>query len=130
MDRYANLEVNYLLQRVESFGGVVVLTTNLDTSIDPALRRRLSSHIVFAAPERTEQLRLWCSMLATGAPLAPDLDIESIADDFHEMTGANIRNAAIAAAFLASEEGTIIGTTHLRRAARSEYRAMGRVLQR
>jgi len=128
VDRYANLEVNYLLQRVESFGGVVVLTTNLDSSIDPALRRRLASHIVFGAPERDEQVRLWKSMLATGAPLETNLDFEQLAEEFEAMAGANIRNAVLAAAFLASEEGSIIGYEHLRRAARGEYRAMGHVL--
>jgi hypothetical protein len=128
VDRYANLEVNYLLQRVESFGGVVVLTTNLDTSIDPALRRRLASHIVFGAPERDEQLRLWRSMLATGAPMKPDLRLEELAEEFSSMTGANIRNAVLAAAFLAAEEKSLIGFEHLRRAARGEYRAMGHVL--
>ncbi len=128
VDRYANLEVNYLLQRVESFGGVVLLTTNLDTSIDPALRRRLASHIVFGPPERDEQLRLWHSMLATGAPLKPDLHLEAIVEEFDSMSGANIRNAVLAAAFLASEEGSAIGHDHLRRAARGEYRAMGHVL--
>jgi len=128
-DRYANLEVNYLLQRVESFGGVVILTTNLDTSIDPALRRRLASHIVFGGPEATERVRLWHEMLDTGAPV-DEVDLESLADEFEEMTGANIRNAVLAAAFLAAEEGTAIGQDHLRRAARREYRAMGHVLGR
>jgi hypothetical protein len=130
VDRYANLEVNYLLQRVESFGGVVVLTTNLDTSIDPALRRRLASHIVFGAPEIDERIQLWRSMLSTGAPTASDLDLQELADEFSEMTGANIRNSVLAAAFLAAEEGREIGQAHLRRAARGEYRAMGRVLGR
>ena len=69
-------------------------------------------------------------MLATGAPLQPNLDLRSLAEDFSQMTGANIRNAVIAAAFLAAEDGTHIGTSHLHRAARSEYRAMGHVLTR
>jgi len=126
-DRYANLEVNYLLQRVESFGGVVILTTNLDTSIDPALRRRLASHIVFGNPESGERVQLWREMLNTGAPV-DDIDHETLADEFEEMTGANIRNAVLAAAFLAADEGRTISQQHLRRAARSEYRAMGHVL--
>jgi SpoVK/Ycf46/Vps4 family AAA+-type ATPase len=130
IDRYANLEVNYLLQRVESFGGVVVLTTNLDTSIDPALRRRLASHIVFAPPETDERERLWQAMLDTAAPRERGIDLRALAEEFAEMTGANIRNATLAAAFLAAEEGAPIGTNHLRRAARSEYRAMGRGLDR
>ncbi len=128
VDRYANLEVNYLLQRVEAFGGVVILTTNLDTSIDPALRRRLAGHVVFAAPDVDERERLWREMLATGAPTDGAVDVVALADEFSEMTGANIRNAVLAAAFLAAEEGKIIDQGHLRRAARGEYRAMGRVL--
>jgi hypothetical protein len=129
-DRYANLEVNYLLQRVESFGGIVILTTNLDTSIDPALRRRLASHIVFTTPDLDERRQLWESMLATGGPVAADLDFDQLAEEFDAMTGANIRNAVISAAFLAAEEGQTITGDHLRRAARGEYRAMGRVLSR
>jgi hypothetical protein len=128
VDRYANLEVNYLLQRVESFNGVVVLTTNLDTSIDPALRRRLASHIRFAAPETEERARLWHEMLATGAPVDDDVDLRKLAEEFSAMTGANIRNAVLSAAFLAAEEGKTIGFQHLLRAARGEYRAMGHVL--
>jgi len=128
VDRYANLEVNYLLQRVESFGGVVILTTNLDASIDPALRRRLASHIVFEPPERDERLLLWHGMLAAGAPLAPELGLERLADELPAMTGANIRNAVLTAAFLAAEDGAPISAAHLARGARSEYRAMGRML--
>jgi AAA+ superfamily predicted ATPase len=130
VDRYANLEVNYLLQRVESFGGVVILTTNLDTSIDPALRRRLASHIVFTTPELEERVALWREMLAVGAPLEANLDLAALADEFSEMTGANIRNAVLTAAFLAAEQGKIIGAAQLSAAARSEYRAMGHVLTR
>jgi ATPase family protein associated with various cellular activities (AAA) len=130
VDRYANLEVNYLLQRVESFGGVVILTTNLDTSIDPALRRRLASHIVFSLPDLEERRRLWESMLATGVEVASDVDLDVLADEFDAMTGANIRNAVLSAAFLAASERRTIDASHLRRAARGEYRAMGRVLSR
>jgi SpoVK/Ycf46/Vps4 family AAA+-type ATPase len=130
VDRYANLEVNYLLQRVESFGGIVILTTNLDSSIDPALRRRLASHIVFERPEVEEREKLWHAMLDADAPLEPNLDVRRLATEFADMTGANIRNASLAAAFLAADEGRPIGTSHLQRAARGEYRAMGRVLDR
>jgi len=129
-DRYANLEVNYLLQRIESFGGLTILTTNLDQSIDKALRRRLASHIVFAPPDDDERERLWQTLTATGgAPLAPELDFVALAHDFPTMTGANIRNAAIAAAFLAANDrSTTISFDHLMRAARAEYRSMGHVL--
>jgi SpoVK/Ycf46/Vps4 family AAA+-type ATPase len=129
VDRYANLEVNYLLQRIESFGGVTILTTNLDTSIDPALKRRLASHIVFQAPELAESVKLWERMLAVQAPLARPLELEKLARTYEAMTGANIRNAVLAAAFTAASEGLSISQKHLERAARGEYRAMGRVLR-
>ena len=128
VDRYANLEVNYLLQRIESFGGVTILTTNLDTSIDPALRRRLASHIVFHAPEQAEAEQLWERMLAVGAPVARPLALDKLAKAFPAMVGANIRNAVLAAAFMAAAEGAAISMSHLERAARGEYRAMGRAL--
>jgi hypothetical protein len=129
VDRYANLEVNYLLQRIESFGGVTVLTTNMDTSIDPALRRRLACQIAFWPPEAAERARLWERMLAARGPVARHIEFKRLADDHPEMTGANIRNAVLAAAFLAAAEGTQITQALLDRAARTEYRAMGRVLR-
>jgi SpoVK/Ycf46/Vps4 family AAA+-type ATPase len=129
-DRYANLEVNFLLQRIERFNGIVILTTNLDASIDKALKRRLAAHIVFQHPEEEEQAQLWRQLLsAKGAPLGRDIDAHSLARLFPQMTGANIRNAALAAAFLTADEGgkTIDHATVLR-AARSEYLSMGHVL--
>jgi ATPase family associated with various cellular activities (AAA) len=127
-DRYANLEVNYLLQRIESFGGVSILTTNLDASIDPALRRRLAASIVFWPPELDDRKRLWQRMLTSRAPIAGEIDLHTLASEFDEMTGANIRNAVLAAAFLAAAEGKPITQSSLERAARGEYLAMGRVL--
>jgi len=127
-DRYANLEVNYLLQRVESFGGITILTTNLDQSIDPALMRRLAAHVKFWPPEQEERASLWRGMLAGAVPLAEDVDFDELARRFSEMTGANIRNAAIAGAFLAASEGSQVTMQHLERAARGEYASMGRAL--
>jgi hypothetical protein len=129
-DRYANLEVNYLLQRVEAFNGITILTTNLETAIDTALKRRLAAHIVFAAPEEDERARLWHRQTTTGAsPLADDVDCEELSRLFPKMSGANIRNAAISAAFLAAaDDATAISQSHLVRAARAEYRSMGHVI--
>ena len=126
-DRYANLEVNYLLQRVESWRGITILTTNLDASIDPALRRRLAAHITFWPPEHAERVTLWSRYLSTGAPVAA-VDLDALAGDFPDMSGANIRNAALTATFLAADIGTPITQELLERAARAEYRSMGRVL--
>lgn len=129
-DRYANLEVNYLLQRIETFGGVTILTTNLDTSIDAALRRRLAAHVVFWPPEHDERLRLWQRFATCGAPTRGTLQLDVLAEEFPDMTGANIRNASLAAAFLAAAGDGAISQELLVRAARSEYRAMGRVFGR
>ena len=129
-DRYANLEVNYLLQRVESFGGITILTTNLDTAIDRALKRRLAAHIVFDEPDEEARLTLWQRLATTAtAPLADDIDYPELARAFPKMSGANIRNAALSAAFLAAADlAAQIGQSHLSRAARAEYRSMGYVL--
>jgi hypothetical protein len=129
VDRYANLEVNYLLQRIESFGGVTVLTTNMDTSIDPALRRRLACQIAFWPPEAAERVRLWTRMLEARGPVARNIDVRKLSEHYPEMTGANIRNAVLAAAFLAAAERTAITQALLERAAHGEYKAMGRVLR-
>jgi AAA+ superfamily predicted ATPase len=130
VDRYANLEVNYLLQRVEAFGGITILTTNLETAIDDALKRRLSSHIVFAAPEEDERERLWQRQTTTvSAPIAEDVDHAELARMFPNMSGANIRNAAISSAFLAAADAaSTITQHHMIRAARAEYRSMGHMV--
>jgi SpoVK/Ycf46/Vps4 family AAA+-type ATPase len=107
-----------------------VLTTNLDSSIDKALKRRLAAHVVFWPPDEDEREGLWRRQLDTGdAPLADDLDFAELAARYPDMTGANIRNAALAAAFLASSEKSAITHAHLERAAKGEYRTMGRVMR-
>ena len=126
-DRYANLEVNYLLQRMEAFAGIIILTTNHDTAIDDAFRRRLSLRVEFPIPEPDERERLWRSLLPAAAAVAADIDFALLADRF-EMTGGYIKNAALRAAFLAADEGAAIAMRHLVRAARSEYQAMGKVV--
>ncbi len=127
-DRYGNLEVNYLLQRVETFGGVCILTSNLEASIDPAFKRRLASHIVFWPPDLEERIALWRSFLPKEAPVTRDVDFHKLADRYQKMTGANIRNAALSAAYMAASEGTEITQEILDRAAKGEYRTMGYVL--
>ena len=126
-DRNANLEVNYLLQRMESFAGIVILTTNLDAAIDDAFRRRLSLRVEFPVPDPDERARLWRALLPAIAQVADDLDFDALGARF-EMTGGYIRNAALRAAFLAADEGTAIAMRHLVRAARAEYQAMGKVM--
>ena len=127
-DRYANLEVNYLLQRVEAFGGIVLLTTNLETAIDPAVKRRLGTHIVFDPPDEELRAALWRRMIPPGAPFAGALDAEALAHAYPQMTGAHIRNATISAAFLAAADGNPLSQPYLEAAALAEYESSGRVI--
>ena len=127
-DRYANLEVNYLLQRMESFEGISILTTNLETSVDEAFRRRLAFRITFPLPEVEERERLWRTMLTASASVAPGLDFKSLALRY-EMSGGYIRNAVLRAAYLAAADGGTITQRHLQRAAVLEYTAMGKIIQ-
>jgi len=126
-DRHANQEVNYLLQRLESFAGVCLLTTNHETALDEAFRRRISVHVRFQLPEVGERKRLWKAMLPTAAPLAEDLQLDSLARSF-AMSGGYIRNAVLRAAFLAADSNSVIDAALLARAAQLEYEAMGKVV--
>jgi len=127
VDRYANLEVNYLLQRMEAFSGITILTTNLDAAIDEAFRRRLAVRIQFPMPEADERLRLWRALLPAQAAVAPDIDFAVLADRY-AMSGGYIRNAVVRAAFLAAADGSPITMRLLVRAAALEYAAMGKVM--
>ncbi|MFT3700364.1 MAG: ATP-binding protein [Kofleriaceae bacterium] len=125
-DRYANLETNYLLQRMESFTGICLLTSNHESNIDPAFQRRLSLHLRFQVPDADERAKLWRAMLPEQAPVDADVDFAGLGRRF-EMTGGYIRNAALRAAFLAADEGTSISEAHLEHAARMEYDGMGKI---
>jgi AAA+ superfamily predicted ATPase len=125
-DRYANLETNYLLQRLESFTGICLLTSNHETNIDPAFLRRLSLHLRFELPDVEERAQLWRAMLPKAAPVAAGVDVQSLARRY-AMSGGYIRNAALRAAFLAANDDGAITATHLERAARSEYEGMGKI---
>src|SRR5262249_46816504 len=127
--RYANLAVNYLLQRLEQYSGIAVLTTNRPAGLDEALQRRLSLHLRLEMPEPEERTRLWRSLVPAEAALAADGDFAGLAKEF-ELTGGYIKNVTVRAAFLASGEGRAIDMGLLRRAAALELEDMGRVVQR
>lgn len=127
-DRYANLEVNYLLQRMESFDGISILTTNHETSVDEAFRRRLAFRVAFPLPEIDEREKLWRVMLPAEAETAAKLDFHALAERF-EMSGGYIRNAVLRAAYLAAADGSAITQRHLQRAATLEYTATGKIIQ-
>jgi ATP-dependent 26S proteasome regulatory subunit len=126
VDRYANLEVNYLLQRMEAFNGITILTTNLDSSIDDAFRRRISFRVDFPMPEIEDRERLWRTMLPQQAEVAPNIDFLGLATKF-EFSGGYIRNAVLRAAFFAADDGGPITQAHLQRAALLEYASMGKI---
>jgi SpoVK/Ycf46/Vps4 family AAA+-type ATPase len=124
-DRYANLEVNYLLQRIEAFEGICVLTTNHETAIDTAFLRRLAAHIRVPMPDRDQRELLWQAMIPERAECAGELELGTLADLV--MSGGYIKNAVLRAAYLAASEGGPITGEHLRRGARTEYEAMGKL---
>ncbi|MDB4961745.1 MAG: hypothetical protein JWP01_1744 [Myxococcales bacterium] len=126
VDRYANLEVNYLLQRMEQFNGITILTTNLDSSIDDAFRRRISFRVDFPLPDIDDRERLWRSMIPKQAQVAPNINYRALATRY-EFTGGYIRNAVLRAAFLAADDDSAITTQHLQRAAMLESAAMGKL---
>jgi hypothetical protein len=124
-DRYANIEVSYLLQRLESHDGCVILTTNLRRNIDQAFVRRLSATVEFAAPDAAQRRAIWQGNLPAGAPLG-DLDLDFLAERF-AVTGGMIRNVTLGAAFLAAESGQPIGMRHLVLAMKRELQKAGRL---
>jgi MoxR-like ATPase len=131
-DRYANIEIDYLLQRLDTFRGVAVLATNRKSDLDPAFLRRLRVIVDFVAPAAGERLRLWGHALpertSTGQPLTADLDREWLAANL-ELTGAEITSIALAAAFDAREAGELIETAHVVSASRRELDKRGTVLR-
>jgi SpoVK/Ycf46/Vps4 family AAA+-type ATPase len=126
-DRYANIEISYLLQRMESFDGVTILATNLKANLDEAFTRRLQFAVDFPFPRAADRLRIWRTLFPPGVPRDPDLDLERMAESF-EITGGNIRNILINAAYLAATDGQVVRMTHLLHGARREMQKMGRLV--
>jgi SpoVK/Ycf46/Vps4 family AAA+-type ATPase len=126
-DRYANVETAYLLQRLETYDGVAVLTTNLRGNIDEAFLRRLDCVLEFPMPEEPERLAIWRRALPAQAPLSADLDLEFLARKF-KLSGGHIRNIALGAGYLAAAEHGVIGMSHLVRATKREYQKLGKLV--
>lgn len=126
-DRFANLEVNYILQRMETFDGVSVLTTNAESSIDPALQRRLNFRIRFPEPEVDEREKLWRQLLPPATGLHDGVDFRALAEKF-DMTGGYIKNAVVRAAVIAARAGRAMVADDLWMGAHYEYIEMGKVM--
>ncbi len=117
-DRYANIEVSYLLQRIEAFRGLAILTTNLKESIDEAFMRRVRFAINFPFPAPDQRAAIWARIFPVQTP-TQDLNADRLAQ--LNVTGGNIRNIALHAAFLAAEGDGVVTMAHMLRAARAEY---------
>jgi hypothetical protein len=125
-DRYANIEVAYLLQKMESYAGAVILATNFRQNLDEAFLRRLDFVIDFPFPEAEDRERIWHLLLPEAAPLGEDIDVPFLAGQF-KLSGGSIRNVSLAAAFLAAEDGASISMRHLIKGVALEYGKLGRL---
>jgi SpoVK/Ycf46/Vps4 family AAA+-type ATPase len=128
-DRYANIEVGYLLQKMDEYEGIVILATNFRKNMDEAFTRRIHHIIEFPLPEAQYRLQIWKTLIPPDAPLAEDVNFGFLARQF-ELAGGNIRNAVLAAAFLAAESGGAICMAHFIRAVSGELQKLGRLPSR
>jgi ATPase family protein associated with various cellular activities (AAA)/winged helix domain-containing protein len=117
-DRYANIEVSYLLQRMESYRGLAILTTNMKSALDPAFLRRLRFIVQFPFPDAAQRAEIWRRIFPASTP-TQELDLLKLSR--LNVAGGNICNIAMNAAFLAAEANEPVRMKHLLRAARSEY---------
>src|SRR4051812_21901824 len=125
-DRYANIEVAYLLQKMEGYPGAVILATNFRRNIDDAFVRRLDFVIDFPFPEAEDRRRIWERVLPAEAPKADDIDLDFLSEKF-KLSGGAIRNCSLAAAFQAADDDGPISMRHLVRAVAQEYGKQGRL---
>jgi hypothetical protein len=125
-DRYANVEVAYLLQKLEDHDGVVILASNLKRNIDDAFARRLQYVIDFPQPDAAQREQLWRGMFPPRAPRAEDIDFAFLARQF-ELAGGDIRNVVLDAAFLAAQDGGSIGMPQLVQALARQMAKQGRM---
>lgn len=127
VDRYANLETNYLLQRIEEYDGIAILSSNLKQNIDEAFTRRFHFVLEFPFPDRPAREEIWQRSFPREAPLADDVDFGFLADRY-KFTGGNIKNSILRAAFLGATQGEEIEMIHILRGVVREYQNLEREL--
>ncbi len=125
-DRYANIEIAYLLQKMDEYEGVVILATNLRNNIDEAFARRMHFTIEFPIPEEADRLRIWQSIFPREMPVGKEVDLSFMARQF-KITGGNIKNIAVSAAFLAAQDGRMLKMENLIHATKREYQKIGKL---
>jgi hypothetical protein len=124
-DRYANIEISYLLQKMEEYQGISILATNLRQNIDEAFVRRLQAIVEFPFPDEEYRRRIWESVFPREAPLDEDVRFDLLAREVR-LTGGNIKNMALAASFYAAADGGVVHLSHLVHAAFREHQKMAR----
>ncbi len=129
-DRYANIETGYLLQKMEEYDGIVVLATNLRKNLDDAFVRRMHFMLEYPFPEEEDRLEIWRKVFPVEVPLGQSVDLRFMARQF-KIAGGNIKNIALAAAFLAAgdldQPGQSVEMAHLIGATRREFQKMGKL---
>ena len=124
-DRYANIEISYLLQKMEEYRGVSILATNLRQNLDDAFVRRLQAIVEFPFPDEECRRRIWESIYPKQMPMGEDIRFDLLAREVR-LAGGNIKNIALAAAFLAAGDGGVVRPPHLVQAARREHQKLAR----
>ncbi len=128
VDRYSNMATNMLLQEIENFEGIVILTTNLEKNIDKAFSRRIGFKIHFPFPEARYRARIWKTLMPKACPVDPALDWQELGERY-ELAGGNIKNAVLRAAYQAAADNDIVRAKHLEFAARQECKNAGKVFR-
>ncbi len=125
-DRYANIEISYLLQKMEEYEGIVILATNLHKNMDEAFVRRMHFVVEFPSPEEEHRFSIWSNIFPKKAPLDKNVDFRFLAKQF-KITGGSIKNIALSAAFLAADNDSNITMRHIIRATKREFQKMGKL---
>jgi AAA+ superfamily predicted ATPase len=125
-DRYANIETSYLLQKMEEYEGVVILATNLRENMDDAFIRRIRFIVEFPFPDEGSRLRIWRTHFPKETPLSDSIDYKFLSKQF-QIAGGNIKNIVLNAAFLAAEDGGVIGMSHIVHGAKREFEKIGKL---
>lgn len=126
-DRYANIETSHLLQRMETYEGVAILATNFRQNLDEAFTRRLAFSVHFPFPDEKSRRRIWQGIWPDAVPLDTGVDFHYLAGTF-KISGGNIKNVALAAAFLAAAENQPVNMDHIAHALRREHQKLGKVM--
>lgn len=128
-DRYANMEMSYLLQRIESFHGTAILASNMGATLDPALLRRFDLVLDFALPDAKARRAIWEKLACSAVPLARDVNLDLLAERF-DMAGGHIRQAVLTAAHEAAQGAGVVTQALLIQGVAREYVKLGRTLRR